>query len=368
MKIAAVIVEYNPFHNGHLYHLQQAKKITGADFLIAIMSTNVVQRGEFAVIDKIRRTKVALENGIDLVIELPAIYTLQSSQSFAKGAVKLLNYAGVTDLVFGSETNNLEYLIKLSDLEINLDYLKEIMKTGISYPKAMGKLTDSLYPNDLLAVAYLKEIKKYSNITPHIIARTNSYNSLDIHQNIASATAIRNALFKKQDFKNTTIMHDQLLIFNNRNDNYFNIIKYALLSQTPKELSTYLLVNEGIERHLIKQVLISSNYEEFIGKCITKRYTKVKIQRTIMNIVFRVRKKDKYQLERIKHLRILGFNRKATKLLSDFNKRKISYSVKYNQIPHKQRKLEYKIAQLYQLYFQDKELLNKEIKLPIIIK
>lgn len=366
MKILGIIVEYNPFHNGHTYHLNEAKKITNADFVVAIMSGNVVQRGEFAIIDKYRRTKVALEQGVDLLIELPAIYSLQSAKEFSAGAIKLLNYAGITDLVFGSETNNLTYLRQLAELEINLDNLKEIMKSGISYPKALGQLTDSLYPNDILAVSYLRELKKYPHIKAHLITRTNSYHGLDLVGSIVSASAIRNALYCSNSFANTTVMEKELLKYHNFNDYYFEIIKYSLITQNINQLNKYLLVSEGIERHLIKQILNADNYQDFLNKAITKRYTKVKIQRTLINIILKIKKTDKYLLEKTKHLRILGFNQKARQLLKIFKENNISYSVKYKKIPKQQKELTMKITLLYQLFYQDKKLENYEVKFPII--
>ena len=174
MNVTGIIVEYNPFHNGHIKHIKEARKLTKADVLIAITSGNFTQRGDISVLDKFEKTNAALDYGVDLVIELPYIYTVQNSKVFGEKAVELLNAIGVDSIVFGSETCNLEELNKYAELNINVDYLKEIMDTGLSYPKAYGLLASSLYPNDILAVSYLKAIQK-TNIKAYPIKRTSNF-------------------------------------------------------------------------------------------------------------------------------------------------------------------------------------------------
>lgn len=364
MKVLGIITEYNPFHSGHQYHIQEAKRLSSADLVIAIMSPNIVQRGEFAIIDKYRRTKVALENGVDIVIELPSIYVLQSATQFAYGAVKLLNAAGIDCLLFGSESNNLPYLKKLADHNFNLDYVKEILATGVSFPYAMGRLTDSLPPNDLLAVAYLRELIKYPNISPLSLQRTNNYHQTNLGYGHASASAIRNVVFTNQKIDHLTPLADLLKIYRNSNDLYYELLQYQILTTPAKELSSYLLVDEGIENHLIKQFQSSSTYQDAVNKCTNKRYTKSRIQRTLLNILFKNKKTDKENLESLEHLRILGFNALGQNYLKHLE----NYSVKFTTIPKNQRDLEYKIAQVYQLKYPDKTIVSREISAPIILK
>ncbi len=361
MIITGIIVEYNPLHNGHIYHIKKAKELTNCDILVAIMSPNIVQRGEFAVIDKYRRTEFALKNGVDLVIELPSIFVLQNASKFAFGAIKLLSRLNLDYLVFGSETNDLDYLRKLANVNINLDYMKEIMKSGVSYPSAYGKLTNELYPNDILAICYLKELKKYPNITPLCIQRTNDYNGMDINSDIASASAIRVALKSNENISHTTPMYSLLLNYHNNNDNYFALVKYILSTSEANELKKYLLVDEGIENHLIKQIQFSVTYQDFIKRCTTRRYTSSKIQRTVLNILLKNKKSGQKSLEKLKHLRILGFNNKGKELLKNLK----NYSVKFNKLPRKQKDLEFKIARLYALYYQDQDIINREKKGPV---
>ena len=218
-KVLGIISEYNPFHNGHLYHLENSKKITGCDYSIAIMSGNFTQRGSTSVVNKWEKTKMALSNGIDLVIELPVLYSISSSENFADGAIKILNSLGIVDCVsFGSETADINVLNTIADVlysEPNeyKNILSHELKKGLSFPKARenallmyindirnysGVLSS---PNNILAIEYLKALKKYkSTIKPFCIKRFESdYNSNNFSNNIASATAIRN-LIKSRSF------------------------------------------------------------------------------------------------------------------------------------------------------------------------
>ena len=134
MNLCGIVVEYNPFHNGHIHHIKEARRLTNPDAIIAIMSGNYTERGDLSVMDKFAKAKTALDNGIDLVIELPFVYATQSASVFAKGAVEILNKCQINSLCFGSETNDLEGLMEVASVEINPDNLKEIMKEGLSYP------------------------------------------------------------------------------------------------------------------------------------------------------------------------------------------------------------------------------------------
>jgi len=196
MKIAGIVTEYNPFHQGHIHHITLTRRITGCDVLIAVMSGNFVQRGEPAVIDKWQRTEAALTHGVDLVIELPFAYAVQSAKQFAEASIGILALAGVTDIVFGSETNNLEELKEFAAMPINVNAFKEKMKSGAGYPAAYGLSTASYFPNDILGIAYLKAMEG-TDIIPHTIQRTNSYHDTAMDSEFASASALRHAHFNQ---------------------------------------------------------------------------------------------------------------------------------------------------------------------------
>ena len=228
-KVLGIIAEYNPFHNGHLYHLDASKKVTGCDYTVAIISGNFTQRGSTSVVDKWSKTKMALQNGVDLIIELPVLYSISSSENFADGAIKILNSLGIIDyLSFGSETPDITVLDSIADILCNepKDYKKLLaaeLDKGLSFPKAReNALLDYIKntntfendkpnfeeykkalssPNNILGIEYLKALKKYnSSIKPVCISRfATDYNSFDFSENIASATAIRE-LIKNKDF------------------------------------------------------------------------------------------------------------------------------------------------------------------------
>ena len=210
-NVVAIIGEYNPFHNGHAYHLQNTKEITNADCVIAIVSGGFVQRGNVSLIDKWSKADMALSNGVDLVIELPTVYSISSAENFAYGAIKILNSLKVVDtLSFGSEFCDLDVLEKIADTLIEeppefKTLLEHELSRGVSFPKArenallmylndIRKYANILSsPNNILAIEYLKALKRTkSKIKPMAIKRVNvGYNDLGTKNNFASATAIR---------------------------------------------------------------------------------------------------------------------------------------------------------------------------------
>lgn len=299
LTATGLVVEYNPFHNGHIHHIQETQKITDNDVLIAIMSPHFVQRGEPAFIDKWSRTKAALDKGIDIVIELPTYYALQSADYFASAAIQLLSLMKVSDLVYGVE--NLDLVVPT--------FNKEAFESGASYAASFEH--DLASPNNNLALAYEKAIAN-SEIRTHRIQRTNSYNSLEIDTKIASASAIRNA-----HKEGHTTQHTSPMTFKTTFDlsEYESIIKYAIASQSTDELKNYLLVDEGIE-HLLKKHF-HKPLDDFINACTSSRYTHSRITRTLMNIILKNRKDTPASLEQV---RILGFTNKGQEYLKQCKK------------------------------------------------
>lgn len=365
MKATGLIVEYNPFHNGHKYHIDEARKITNCDVLIAVMSGNFTQRGEVSIIDKYTKTEAALNNGVDLVIELPYYYATSSANIFAKGAVELLNQLKVSDIVFGSESNNLEELKEIAETSINPDNLKEILNKGESFPKSYGFLCSEMGSNDILGIAYLKELSK-TNIIPHTIKRDVGYHDETIAE-IASAKAIRKACLNNQDYSNATPIEITNPHFNK---DYYSYLRTILLTHSPEYLSNIYLVNEGIENNLIKNAMKYDDYEEFVNACVSRRYTRARIQRTIIQILNQVTKDEIKNLEDNKYLRVLGFNSKGREYLATLKKdEEINIVTKFNALPEKTRKLYYKTSCLYASTLENKkrdQLLLKEISGPII--
>ena len=310
--VLGIIAEYNPFHNGHLYHLKESKKATGAEYTVAIISGNFTQRGSTSIIDKWKKTEMALQNGVDLIIELPVLYSISSSENFAEGSIKILNSLGIIDfLSFGSETSNIKILNNFAN--ILYDEPKEYKKilsnyldTGLSFPKAReNALLEYIKnfedvntnfdnyqnilssPNNILGIEYLKALKKYkSSIKPVCIKRSIAdYNSSDISINtsIASATAIRE-LIKNKNFntiktvipeKSYSILADCInsgCIIPDLNCFEKEII-YVLRKMSIKEIANLPDVSEGLE-FLIKKTVNSCNtLTELLNTIKSKRYT-----------------------------------------------------------------------------------------------
>ena len=362
MNVTGIIVEYNPFHNGHLKHIKEAKKITKADLLIAITSGNFTQRGDISIINKFDKTNAALENGVDLVIELPYAYTVQNAKVFGEKAVELLKAMRINNLVFGSETNNIEELNKYAELNINVDYLKEIMDTGVSYPKAYGLLASSLFPNDILAVSYLKALKG-STIKAYPIKRTSKFHDTKIKK-ICSAKAIREAIKNKEDYQIATPIKIKEPHFN---EELYPYLRRLLFTKNKKELQQIFLVSEGIEGLLIKNAYKYDNYDDFINNSISKRYTKARIQRVIVQIINNISKEEITTLPKLDYIRVLGFNAKGQKYLRDFKSKKYHIVTQFKNMPEEYKKIEWKVSQMYaSLLKKSNDYLIKELKGPII--
>lgn len=320
MHAVGIICEYNPFHNGHLYHLNKVKELFPNSPIIVILGGNFLQRGEPSIINKWDKTKIALHYGADLVIELPYPFASQSADLFAKGSIQLLNYLKVDNLVFGSELNNLEELKLIADIQLtNPTYnelVKEYIAEGINYPtalsKALGAITGKIIdtPNDILGISYIREIKALkSKIKPISIQRTNDYHSLELDNDIVSATSIRNALKNKQEI--IKYVPEETLKYLNSDlhfiDDYYPFLKYKILSDI-NNLSKYQTVDEGIENRIKKYIIQSNSLNELIMNIKTKRYTYNKIRRMLTHILCNFTKEEARKMKDIEYIRILGLS------------------------------------------------------------
>ena len=365
--ICAIVVEYNPLHNGHIYHINKARELTKCDVLVAIMSGNFVQRGEVSIIDKWERAKQAILNNVDLVIELPYIYATQGATQFANGAIAIAKLVNANFLVFGSETNNINNLIEIASININVDHLKENMKKGTSYISSYSLLQGSYYSNDILGIAYIKAMKD-SDIVPLTIQRTTNYHDDTITSDIASATSIRKAIFSNNSFSNATPMN---FTYTNSNINYFDYLKLLLTTLKPSYLSSIFLVSEGIENHLIKCIKLCNTYEEFLNMAINRRYTKGRIQRTIMQILNQITKEDVINLGTINYVRPLAFNAVGQKHLKYLKEKEINVASSFAQIPYNFQQMELKTTYTYSTFLDkpyNKKVLERELQGPVIIK
>lgn len=361
MKVCGIISEYNPFHYGHEYHLNQSKKITQADLIISVMSGNFVQRGEPAIINKWERAKVAVEQGCDIVFELPFIYATQSAQYFAKGAIDCLKLAKVDYLCFGSESNDLEQIEAQAKQEINL---KEAMQGGLSCVKAHENRLGKTFANDILAVNYLKALKG-SSIVPYTIQRTNAYHETELNHQYSSATAIRLAIREKSDVTQATRMKIDHPVYL---EALYPTIQFLLNTLPKSTLSSLFMMDEGIENALIKHSRLS-NYEDFINACLSKRYTRSKIQRTLIHLLNHTTKETVNHLPEINYLRVLAFNEKGKQYLNQL-KKEVNIASKFNQIPEPYQSMEMKAIHVYATFYSEKmhtSIIETELNPPCFI-
>ena len=346
-SIVGIIGEYNPFHNGHKYHLEESKRILHADYSVAIISGNFVQRGNVSVIGKWSKAEMALNNGVDLVLELPTIYSVSSAENFAYGAIKTLNALNIVDYVsFGSEIGNLETLNLFAEIFTKqpseyISLLNHELSKGLSFPKArenaalmylndIRKYSNVLSsPNNILGIEYLKALKKTkSSIRPLTIKRENvQYNDISIKNNFASATSIREMLIKNKLSKIPYVMPKETYkVFYNCYQKghivkdlsrYEKEIIYTLRKMTLEEISNLPDVSEGLENNIKNAANSCNTLEEFMNIIKTKRYTSTRIKRILVYALLGITKKDmKDSTKNIPYVRVLGFNQKGKELLS----------------------------------------------------
>lgn len=350
-KILGIVAEYNPFHNGHLYHLNESKRRTDADYTICVMSGNFVQRGEPSIIDKWSRAEIALRNGVDLVIELPLVYSISSAENFAYGSISLLDKLGIVDYIsFGSEVGDMAILDSIAEILCNepkeyISLLNHELAKGISYPKAREKallmyLNDIRKyanvlsnPNNILGIEYLKAIRKSkTEIKPITVKRTSSnYNSTSIAEKTASSTAIRKNINKLDairkvvpeetyDILNNKIKHGQII---KGLATYEKEILYKLRTSSTQFISNLPDVSEGLENAIKNAANSCNNIMDLISIVKSKRYTQTRIQRILLYALLDITKQDMENSKKgIPYIRVLGMTEDGKKLLSEIVSRK----------------------------------------------
>ena len=368
MDVIGIICEYNPFHNGHLYHIQKIKKLYKDSIIVLVINGYFLERGEISILSKEDKTKIALENGVDLVVELPFVYGSQSADIFANASIKILNELKVNKIVFGSECNDIELLSKIVDIQLNdLDYnnkVKDYLDQGLNYPTAMSKALDIdeiiSNPNDLLAISYIKSIKSNNfDIEPVCIKRTNDYHDKTSNGSIISASNIREKLKKNMEITSYIPCGIKDSIKSINYDKLFELLKYKIL--TDNDLSKYLTVDEGIENKIKKEIFNSNNIEELINNIKTKRYTYNKISRMLIHILIGLLKYDNNL--NMDYIKILGFNTKGQEYLNGIRKN-LNISIKAN---HDSKIYEYELraALIYDILTNsntyDFEIKNKPV-------
>jgi len=415
LKVLGLVVEYNPYHNGHLYHLNTAKSLVNPDYVVAVMSGNFVQRGEPAIIDKFSRTEVAVKMGVDIVFELPFVYAIQDASGFANGAVGILERTSVvSDLVFGSESADIESLSQISDILVNQpkEYKKTLnryLKEGLSFPNARKYALNDYFAhmneekeiiekleksNDILGLEYLNALKLYdSKIKPQAIKRAGaSYNEENYTGEISSATAIRK-LIEEGDFEKVRdavpdVSYDVLKreIALKKGPVFLEDMRDMILAKVRmmnrKDFSKIDGIKEGLDRRFLDCSKVSSTINQLLMCVKTKRFTLTRIKRTLLKIFFDLTASDVqlYNKYGPQYLRVLGFSKNGQKLLGQIKKvskfpiittpsrykriyNKLSdesllTNKKFNSIPEiflKQIEYDFLASNIYSLLYKDKK-------------
>ncbi len=340
MKVSGIICEYNPFHNGHLYHIRNTRK-NGATHVVAVMSGNFVQRGDTAIMDKLDRARLAVKSGADLVIELPVQYSLSSAEFFATGAVWLLKSLGVVDeLSFGSECGDTDMLSRTLEVSERAaaerkDEIRSIMEKGYTYPRALNSVISGISseaasvisePNNLLAIEYMRALKSFgTSIKPYTVKRTSAaHDSSAPTDEYASASYIRELISKgisgidSIGAYTTSIWADEVskavrngeIADINRLE---RVILYKLRTASVKEIANLHDVGQGLE-HRIYGARMAGSLEELLFTVKTKRYTMARIRRILLSLLIGINKQDMTHLP--PYGRILAINERGREILA----------------------------------------------------
>ncbi|WP_019152902.1 nucleotidyltransferase [Robertmurraya massiliosenegalensis] len=339
MKAVGIVVEYNPFHNGHAYHVEQTRKKSNADIVIAVMSGQFLQRGEPALLPKWQRAEMALLAGVDIVIELPYRFATQKADTFALGAISLLGHIGCSSICFGSEAGAIDpFFSTLHFLEQNKkayeEKIKSFISQGLSYPSALSsaflelnpteEIVDLSKPNNILGFQYVKAINDLGfNMSALTIQRTIAgyHDQHFTSESIASATSIRKALFSPSGSlkeishyvpsTTMTILADYNKSFKQFQhwENYWPLLQFKLLHTTTAELRNIYEVEEGLEYRVTEAALQATSFQDFMTKIKTKRYTWTRLQRMCTHILTNTTVSEMRQnMAHASYLRLLGMS------------------------------------------------------------
>lgn len=341
MKIVGLIAEYNPFHNGHQYHIEKAKEITGADAVIVVMNGNFVQRGAPAIMPKHLRAEMAIKAGASLVLELPVCYATGTAEQFAYGAVSILNSLGCIDAIcFGSECGDINILSDLAKIlcaepHEYRESLQMFLRNGLSFPLARQKAIETICsnssiahllerPNNILGIEYIKALYRLnSKIKPYTIQRVSSqYHDMDLQEEFSSATALRQVI-GENSIRGLVgqIPNDNISLFQNNyqkrypifTNDFSLLLKYRLLNETKSSLTEYADVSEELANRIYNQRNEYIDFEQFCELLKTKELTYSRICRALLHILLGIKKSDYTDIQ---YARVLGFRKGDSDVLT----------------------------------------------------
>lgn len=335
-RAVGIIAEYNPFHNGHKFHLQKSLEITGAELSVAVISGNFTQRGSLAILDKWKRAEMAVRNGVNLVVEMPFIFACNNAGYFAKGGVEILEALGVDAISFGSESGNIDELkkisreIRLHDAEIQTA-VRAAVKDGQAYPRARAEVLQQLLgadtadviesPNNLLALEYLRFIQ---NAEPVTVKRHGSgYHDSEPKGNMASATGIRKMLAEGGDISRLVPEITREILVENRerladDERLFPLLIQKLLLSDTDELNAVFGAEEGLGGKLKSKLRYYRSYEDIVESLKSKRYTRTRIGRMLALTLMGVRREDVKTAKN--YIRVLAFDEKGSRYIKQIKK------------------------------------------------
>ncbi len=378
MRTFGIIAEYNPFHLGHLYQINKIKNIEPDSCIIVLVSSCFTQRGDISFMNKWERTKVLLDNKIDMVVEFPFGYASQGADIFAKGAIEILGKLKIDTLVFGTEKLDTGKLKEIAQMQLNnKEYdklVKELLDTGVNYPTAMATAVNKILSvkieeaNDLLGLSYVKEIiKQKLPIDILGIPRTNRYNDKDINSDIISGTAIRELINKNKSVKEY-VVSDKDIYYGVNREKLYPLLRYQIINNIDS-LDKYNTVDEGIDNRIRKVIYESNSWEDLVFKIKTKRYTYNKINRMLVHILTNFTKRDNKNIN-IDYIRILGFSTLGQKYLNSIKKDiDIPIITRYKKDISKLLDIEFRITGIYSSMFKNgNDMIKEEFNRKPIIK
>lgn len=341
MNAVGIIAEYNPLHNGHLYHIEEAKRLAGSDAVVVAMSGDYVQRGEPAILDKWERTELALQHGADIVVEIPTLFCLGNAMQYGRAGIRILeSMNSVKHLAFGSESGDLQDLIRIATnidcKQVEMDkIIADLSKSGYSYPRARAVAYSDLFDdakgrailegsNDILALEYLKACKR---LTPIAVKRVGAdYNEgINSDMRFQSATAIRSELSNRTDITDYVPMHVSAAIEQAKYsdhltfpDDWMNTLKYAVMSMTSEEIDDCPSGGEGLGNRIKSMIADAKHWDEFVESVKSKRYTHTRISRLCMQIILGINREN-FALNEPQYVRVLGFTKKGRTMIADMS-------------------------------------------------
>lgn len=336
LKAVGIIAEYNPFHNGHKYHLEQSLAVSGADVCVSVISGDFTQRGEPALLDKWTRAEMAVRNGANLVVEMPVLFACSNAGYFARAGVEILEALDVDYIAFGSESGNGEELIKIArEIQKNQEALEESVKAsvryGLSYPKARGEAIGALLgkeaakiiesPNNILAVEYMRNMNKAK---PLVIKRLGAgYHDTQERDGLASATAVRKLLMERRDISRL-VPHITREILEKSKDSFAEnemltpLMIQRVLTSSAEELNAVFGCEEGLGNIMKARVRFWKNYEDIISDLKSKRYTRTRVARILLHTLLEIKRED--MLSASNYVRVLAFDENGSSYLKQVKK------------------------------------------------